>query len=77
MSSSSTLPVPAPEHIRSLFIDSQRMQALERLYRRRDAVDNLIQSLEEYENVPVGRGAKVLSISVGPRCSSGSARLRI
>jgi len=74
MSSSSTLQAPVLERIRSLSMDSQRLHALERLYRRRDAVDHLIHSLEEYDRVPSPRRGKVLSISVGPRCLSSSAR---
>ena len=75
MSSPSMLPAPAtPERIRRLSIDSLRLRALESLYRRRDAVDDLIHSLEEYEDVSVPQRADVLSISAGRKYWSGSAQ---
>lgn len=51
------LPPPSsPERSRLLSVDHIRRRALERLYRRRFAVEELIHSLEEYqlsqENVP-------------------------
>jgi hypothetical protein len=75
MSSSSTLLAPAaPERIRRFSMDSQRLHALERLYRRKDAVDDLIRSLEGYEDVSGPRRGDVVSISVGRKCWSGSAQ---
>lgn len=70
MSSLSALPVhAASESIRSLRTDSLRMDALKRLYARRNVVSALIRSLEEYENLPQPKRGKVLSISAGRKCS--------
>jgi hypothetical protein len=57
MTNAIVLPPPAsPERSRLLSVDLIRRRALERLYRRRFAVEELIHSLEEYqlarENVP-------------------------
>ena len=57
MTKAITLPHPSsPERSRLLSVDLMRRRALERLYRRRVAVEGLIRSLEEYgharENVP-------------------------
>jgi len=44
------LPPPSsPERSRLLSVDLIRRRALERMYRRRVAVEELIRSLEEYE----------------------------
>ena len=77
MSSPSMLPAPAtPERIRRLSMDSLRLRALESLYRRRDAVDDLIHSLEEYEDVSLPRRGDVLPISAGRKCWSSCAQSR-
>jgi hypothetical protein len=77
MSSTFALPAPVtPERIRRLPMDSLRLRALERLYLRRDAVDDLIRGLEKYEDASGPTRGDVVSISVGRKCSSGSARLR-
>jgi hypothetical protein len=57
MTNAIILPPPSsPERSRLLSVDLIRRRALERLYRRRYAVEGLIRSLEEYqlaqENVP-------------------------
>ena len=57
MTNAIILPLPSsPERSRLLSVDLIRRRALERLYRRRYAVEGLIQSLEEYqlahENAP-------------------------
>jgi hypothetical protein len=39
----------SPERSRLLAVDHIRRRALERLYRRRCAIDELIRSLEEYQ----------------------------
>jgi len=57
MTNTITLPHPSsPERSRLLSVDLIRRRALERLYRRRVAVEELIRSLEDYqmaqENVP-------------------------
>jgi hypothetical protein len=75
MTSSSTLPAfAASESFRRLCTDSLRLQALERLYRRRDTVNDLIGCLEEYERVSTLRGGNVLSINAGRKCSSDSVQ---
>jgi len=75
MTSSSTLPaLAASESFRRLCTDSLRQQALERLYRRRDTVNDLIGCLEEYERVSTPRGGNVLSINAGRKCSSDSVQ---
>ncbi len=45
--------------------DDLRVQALQRLYRRRDLVDELIQTLEQYEREQAPRLAACIPISVG------------
>lgn len=57
MTNAIILPAPSsPERSRLLSVDLIRRRALDRLYRRRVAVEGLIRSLEEYElaqkNVP-------------------------
>jgi hypothetical protein len=57
MTNAIILPLPSsPERSRLLSVDLIRRRALDRLYRRRVAVEGLIRSLEEYEhareNVP-------------------------
>lgn len=57
MTNAIILPPPSsPERSRLLSVDLIRRRALERLYRRRYAVEGLIRSLEQYqlaqENVP-------------------------
>jgi len=57
MTNAIILPPPSsPERSRLLSVDLIRRRALERLYRRRFAVEELIHSLEKYqlarENVP-------------------------
>jgi hypothetical protein len=45
-----------------------RLQALERLYERRDAVDNLIRSLQNYVEASKGSRAECVPISAGRKC---------
>jgi len=57
MTNAIVLPPPSsPERSRLLSVDLIRRRALERLYRRRFAVEELIHSLEEYQlsrqNIP-------------------------
>jgi hypothetical protein len=57
MTNAIILPPPSsPERSRLLSVDLIRRRALERLYRRRFAVEELIRSLEQYqlarENIP-------------------------
>ena len=46
-----------------------RRRALQRLYERRDAVEDLIQSLEGYAQCHKTRAAACIDISVGRKCS--------
>ena len=75
------LPSPAsPERSRLLPVDVLRRQALARLYERRETVDNLIRSLENYQRSQSGTKSACLNIddiSARRKCSSGSARLQI
>lgn len=48
-------------------IDEIRLRALERLYRRRDAVDALIRSLKDY--VDAGGRAECVPITAARKCS--------
>ena len=54
--------------------DALRQEALERLYRRREVVDDLIQRFEEYELVSQPRKATVIPFTAGRKCWSGYAR---
>ena len=74
-----TLPSPASaERSRLLPVNELRREALARLYERRDAVDNLIRSLEDYQRSRVETRPSCIDISVARRkCSSGFSRLQI
>jgi hypothetical protein len=48
--------------------EEARLRALERLYLRREAVDELIRSLESYETI-ADRRAPCIPISVARKCS--------
>ena len=50
-------------------IDASRKEALERLYERREAVDDLIRSLENYKRCSPERKAECIPFSVEERCS--------
>ena len=67
-------PLPLPlassaERSRLLCVDSLRRRALERLYERRAAVDELIQSLERYQSANEGRRAPVIEFTAGSKSS--------
>jgi hypothetical protein len=53
---------PAAERQRSLRVTSLRMQALERLYQRRAAVDNLISAFERYQDHRADEGSDPVSV---------------
>lgn len=74
-----TLPSPASaERSRLLPVDVLRRQALARLYERRDTVENLIRSLEDYQRTQDGtKSVRIDEITVRRKCSSDSARLQI
>ena len=72
------LPPPAStERSRVLPVDDLRRQALARLYQRRDTVDTLIRSLEDYQRTQTRAGTLCVDINARRRCSSNSARLQI
>ena len=73
------LPPPAStDRSRLLPVDELRRQALARLYQRRDTVDTLIRSLEDYQRTQAHAATVcVVDISARRRCSSNSARLQI
>jgi hypothetical protein len=72
------LPPPhSAERNRLLSVDALRRRALERLYERRAAVEDLIQSLEDYQRSNLGHKARCLEFSAARRCSSGFAQSRI
>jgi len=54
------------ERSRLLSVNELRRQALDRLYRRRDAVDDLIRSLETYSQT---RNTDCVELSSGRKCS--------
>lgn len=66
------LNLPSPdstERSRLLSVSYLRQRALERLYARRDAVDDLIRSLENYSQTPNAPAGECLQFSSGRKCS--------
>jgi hypothetical protein len=49
--------------------DEIRRRALERLYQRKAAVDELIESLENYQRCRVNQGAVCVPFNATPTCS--------
>jgi hypothetical protein len=81
-----TLPTPLPapsstERYRRLCVDSLRQQALDRLYERRDVLENLIGALEDYQRTGGTRRAECVDISVFAqkysKCSSDCVQSQI
>jgi hypothetical protein len=73
------LALPSPtsaERSRAVSVNILRRQALERLYRRREAVENLIRSLEDYQD-SAARRAACLEITGARRSSSDFAQSQI
>lgn len=66
-----TLPSPtSATRSRLMPVDVLRRQALDRLYERREAVDNLIRTLEDYQRVKRDRRrAACVEISAARKCS--------
>jgi uncharacterized BrkB/YihY/UPF0761 family membrane protein len=58
-------------------MDFIRSRALDRLYQRREAVQNLIRALEDYQESREERMAHHISFSSLLKCSSDSAQSRI
>lgn len=74
------LPLPSPasaERSRLMPVEVLRRQALERLYERRDTVENLIRSLEDYQRTQVETRPTCVEISSRRMCSSSFAQSRI
>ena len=57
------------ERVRVSSADAIRRRALERLYERRDALEDLIRSLEGYEQCHKASAAACIDISAAWRCS--------
>ena len=74
-----TLPSPASaDRSRLMPVDVLRRQALARLYERRETVENLIRSLEDYQrSQDETKTVRINEISVRRKCLSDSARLQI
>lgn len=73
-----TLPSPASaERSRLMPVELLRRQALERLYERRETVDNLIRSLEDYQRSKTTAVPACVEITARQKCSSGFAQSRI
>lgn len=67
-------PIPLPaadasERSRLLVVDVIRRRALRRLYERREAVDLLIQSLEDYQRTHLSGNGRPVSFSAARKCS--------
>ncbi len=67
-------PIPLPaadasERSRLLVVDVIRRRALQRLYERRNAVDLLIQSLEDYQRARKSATGRSLDFSAARKCS--------
>ena len=72
------LPSPASaERNRLILVDDLRRQALARLYERRQTVENLIRSLEDYQRTKSGTRCQCIDISARRKCSSGFSQLQI
>ena len=73
-----TLPSPASaERHRLMPVDDLRRRALERLYERRETVDNLIRSLEDYQKSKTDALPRCIEITALRKCSSGFSQSRI
>lgn len=72
------LPSPASaERNRPILVDDLRRQALARLYERRQTVENLIRSLEDYQRTKSATRCECIDISARRKCSSGFSQLQI
>lgn len=64
------LPCPSSaERNRLLSVDMIRRRALERLYERRDTVEDLIRSLEDYQRCQETRRAPCIEFNAARKCS--------
>lgn len=69
--------VSTEERSRLLSMDLIRSRALDRLYQRREAVQNLIGALEDYQKSREATMAHRIDFSFLRKCSSGFAQSRI
>ena len=72
--------LPSPnsnERSRLLSMDAVRRRALERLYERKMAVEDLIRSLEDYQRCREESAVVSVSFSAARKCSSSFAQSRI
>jgi len=70
-----SLPAPSsPERRRLIFSDFIRARALDRLYARKAAVEDLIRALEDYQRNQSSLGAECIEFSAPSACSLSSAR---
>jgi len=69
--------VSTEERSRLLSMDLIRSRALDRLYQRREAVQNLIGALEDYQKSREATMAHRVDFSFLRKCSSGFAQSRI
>jgi hypothetical protein len=73
-----TLPnTSTEERSRLLSTDFIRTRALDRLYERREAVQNLIRALEDYQRSRQARLAQCITFPVLPTCLSDFSRSQI
>jgi hypothetical protein len=65
-----TLPIPtSAERSRILAVDAMRRRALERLYERRATLENLIDSLEDYQRLQNTRQTSKIEFIAERKCS--------
>jgi hypothetical protein len=57
------------DRVRASSADAIRRRALERLYERRNSVEDLIRSLEGYEQCHKARAATCIDFSAARKCS--------
>ena len=50
-------------------VNERRSEALRRLYARKEAVDDLIRSLEDYQRITPTRSADCIPLSAAEKCS--------
>ena len=62
-------PITSAERAQIAAVHGMRTRALERLYERRAAVDNLIRSLEDYANCAGERRPACIAFSAARKCS--------
>jgi len=73
-----TLPSPSSaERSRLMPVEMLRRQALERLYERRETVDNLIRSLEDYQRAQTSSERACVVITARRKCLSSFSQSRI